>query len=92
MLIVQWHFTQLLHTFMLLHPDTPPTNVNKGRIFKLLRSPRIDSEEPIPPGCVALCSLADRYDNTIPTRFLFYIDCLKIPALNVVVGGGVPFY
>jgi hypothetical protein len=29
-----------------------------------------------------LCSLAGRYDNPIPTRFLAPIDCLKIPALN----------
>ncbi len=27
-----------------------------------------------------LCSLACRYDNPIPTRFLAPIDCLKIPA------------
>ncbi len=27
---------------------------NRVRIFKLLRSPRIDSKESIPPGCVAL--------------------------------------
>jgi hypothetical protein len=27
-----------------------------------------------------LCSLAGRYDNPIPTRFLVPIDCLKIPA------------
>ncbi len=26
------------------------------------------------------CSLAGRYDNPIPTRFLAPIDCLKIPA------------
>jgi hypothetical protein len=26
-----------------------------------------------------LCSLAGRYDNPIPTRFLAPIDCLKIP-------------
>jgi hypothetical protein len=26
------------------------------------------------------CSLAGRYDNPIPTRFLAHIDCLKIPA------------
>jgi hypothetical protein len=26
---------------------------NRARIFKLLRSPRIDSKEPIPPVCVA---------------------------------------
>jgi hypothetical protein len=28
-----------------------------------------------------LCSLADRYDNPIPTRFLAPTDCLKVPAL-----------
>jgi hypothetical protein len=28
-----------------------------------------------------MCSLAGRYDNHIPTRFLAPIDCLKIPAL-----------
>jgi hypothetical protein len=27
------------------------------------------------------CSLAGRYDNPIPPRFLAPIDCLKIPAL-----------
>jgi len=29
----------------------------------------------------SLCSLAGRYDNPIPTRFLAHIDCFKIPAL-----------
>jgi hypothetical protein len=28
----------------------------------------------------SLCSLAYRYDNPIPTRFLAPIDCLEIPA------------
>ncbi len=37
---------------------------NWARIFKLLRSPRINSKEPIPPGCVAW-----RVDTT--TLFLF---------------------
>jgi hypothetical protein len=27
-----------------------------------------------------LCSLAGRYDNPIPTRFLAPVSCLKIPA------------
>ncbi len=31
----------------------------------------------------SLCSLAGRYDNPIPTRFLAPIDCLKIPALVI---------
>ncbi len=29
-----------------------------------------------------MCSLADRYDNHIPTRFIAPIDCFTIPALN----------
>ncbi len=56
-----------------------PTDRRQLRIFELLRSPRIDSKEPIPPSCV-LCSLAGRYDSPIPTRFLALIDYLKIPA------------
>ncbi len=31
----------------------------------------------------SLCSLAGRYDNTIPTRFLAPIGCLKIPVLFI---------
>ncbi len=45
--------------------------------FKLLRSPRIDSKEPIPPGWKV------RYDNLTPTRLKAPIDCLKIPAQAV---------
>jgi hypothetical protein len=30
----------------------------------------------------SISSLADRYDNPIPSRFLVPIDCLKIPALR----------
>ncbi len=51
---------------------------NQARIFKLLRSPRIDSKEPIPPGYVA-------WRASTKTLFLLGssspIDCLKIPAL-----------
>jgi hypothetical protein len=35
----------------------------------------------------SLCSLAGRYDNPIPTRFLAPIDCLKIPAQATQAGG-----
>jgi hypothetical protein len=31
---------------------------------------------------VCLCSLAGRYDDPIPTRFLAPIDCLKVPVKN----------
>ncbi len=31
-----------------------------------------------------LCSLAGRYDNPIPTRFLAPIDCLKIQAQDSI--------
>ncbi len=71
-------------------PDASiPVPGNRARIFKLLRSPRIDSKEPIPPDCV--CSLAGRYDNPIPTRFLAPIDSLKIPAQILGGGGGVAY-
>jgi hypothetical protein len=40
------------------------------------RFQRIDS--------ASLCSLAGRYDNPIPTRFLALIDCLTIPVLNLL--------
>jgi hypothetical protein len=38
----------------------------------------------------SLSSLAGRYDNPIPTRFLAPIDCLKIPALysSLLVSSG----
>ncbi len=43
-----------LHLFnILLHWNYRGKVVFWARIFKLSRSPRIDSEEPIPPGCVA---------------------------------------
>jgi hypothetical protein len=48
----------------------------KRRYFSTCKEPRnpfqgIDS--------ASLCSLAGRYDNPIPTRFLVPIDCSKIP-------------
>ncbi len=54
-----------------------------ARIFKLLRSPRIYSKEYARQGInsASLCSLADRYDYPIPSRFLTPTDCLKSPAL-----------
>jgi hypothetical protein len=48
-------------------------------IFKLLRIPGIDSASP--------CSLAGRYNNPIPTRFLAPIDCSKIPTQTSKTGG-----
>jgi hypothetical protein len=39
------------------------------------------AQESIPRNeSASLCSLAGRYDNPIPTRFLDPIDCLKISA------------
>ncbi len=43
----------------------------------------IDSKETIPPAYVQY-SLAGRYDNPIPTRFLALIDRSKIPAVGQV--------
>jgi hypothetical protein len=37
----------------------------------------------------SLCSLAGRYDNPIPPRFLAPIDCLKIPALLEEICGSI---
>ncbi len=48
---------------------------SRARIFKLLRSPIVDSKESIPPAFVA-----GRYDNPITTRFLASTVLLKIPA------------
>jgi hypothetical protein len=42
-------------------------------------------------GSARLCTLAGRYDNPIPTRFLAPIDCLKIPALKAVCKGGYEY-
>jgi hypothetical protein len=52
-------------------------NVFRARILKLLWIPGIDSKEPIPPAYVAWWA-----GNSIPSRFLAPIDCLKIPAQN----------
>jgi hypothetical protein len=56
--------------------------MSKVRIFKLLGSPRIDSnfqfrQAMYPGGPVR------PYDNAIPTRLLAAIFCLKIPAQNL---------
>ncbi len=57
-------------------------------IFKLLKSPGIDSRESIRRNrfqgidSASLCSMAGWYDNPTPTRFLAPMDCLKIPALE----------
>jgi hypothetical protein len=47
--------------------DIKERSRSKARYFKLLRRQRIDS--------ASLCSLAGRYDNPIPNRFLAPIDC-----------------
>ncbi len=33
----------------------------------------------------SLCSLAGRYDNPLPTRFIAHIECSKIPALSTAI-------
>ncbi len=42
--------------------------------------------ESIPMNSASLCSLAGRYDNPLPPRFLAPIDSLKIPAQKCSVG------
>ncbi len=53
-----------------------------GGIFKLLRSPKIDS--------ASLCSLAGRYDTPIPTRFLTARDYLEYHRVCPLVVIGTP--
>ncbi len=61
-------------------------SIYRDGIFELLRSPEIYFKESIPP---AYYSLAGRYDNPIPTRFLAPIHYSQIPAqyvYNVTMG------
>jgi hypothetical protein len=60
------------------------------RFCKLLTSRGIDSKESIPRrfqgmNSASLCSLAGRYDDPIPTRFLASKECLKMTARNAPV-------
>ncbi len=48
----QWGYLQVV-TCLVVSSHFHAVQVSRARIFKLLRSPRIDSKEPIPPGCVA---------------------------------------
>ncbi len=45
----------------------------QSRIFKLLRSPRTDAKEPIPPGCVVWRAGTTTYSYSVPSprRLLF---------------------
>ncbi len=72
-------FSSPLLSGIALQPCTP-----WARIFKHLRSPGIDSKEPILPGCVVWRAGAE---NPIPTRFLAHTDCLRIPAPGLWCGG-----
>jgi hypothetical protein len=49
-MVHHWCQRPLWSTFPYINTDRGDT---RARIFKPLRSPRIDSMEPIPPGCVA---------------------------------------
>ncbi len=57
--------------------STEPLTVQR-RYFKTFKDPRNRLPE---INFASLCSLAGRYDNSIPTRFLAPIDCSKIPEL-----------
>ncbi len=59
--------------------DSSVLHQSRARIFKTFMEPRNRSQW---MNSTSLCSLAGRYDNPIPTRFLAPIDCLKIPALS----------
>ncbi len=72
---VIWLYSMLLYCKVYVCSGLRP----RARIFKRLWSPGIDFKEWIPP---VYSSLAGRYDNPIPTRFLAPIYCLKIPVLG----------
>jgi hypothetical protein len=66
--------------------EQPPA-ATRARIFKLLRSPRIDYKEPTPPGCVAWRAGTTTRSNSVPGP---HIDCLKsltLYFLAVAIGG-----
>jgi hypothetical protein len=47
--------------------------LSRARIFKLLRSPRTDSKEPIPPDCVACCGpVRQPYSYSVPSTHRFF--------------------
>jgi hypothetical protein len=69
-------------------------SVTEPVFVDLLRSPEpvflnvYGAQESIPRmNSASLCSLAGRYDNPNPPRFLARIDCLKIPAQASQPGG-----
>ncbi len=60
-------------------PTPPPPHISTCEpVFLTFMEPRNRFQG---MNSASLCSLADRYDNLIPTRFLAPIDCLKITAL-----------
>jgi hypothetical protein len=72
-----------LHT-LTTPPSPPPPNPSIGDDYLPILAPEfLNFKEPKNrfqgTNFVSLCSLAVRYDNPIPTRFLAPIDCLKIP-------------
>jgi hypothetical protein len=52
-------------------------NVGQSSYFNMFMEPKNRFQG---MNSASLCSLAGRYDNPVPTRFLAPIDCLKIPA------------
>ncbi len=62
---------------VLLCPHPPPSTRTAEPVFSTFMEPRNRFQG---MNSASLCSVAGRYDNPIPTRFLAPIDCLKIPA------------
>ncbi len=74
-----WDFIHLRSLGIDSKEQIPSAYEAWGGIFKLLRTPGIDS--------AIVYRLAGRYYNSIPTRFLAPIDCSKIPSYAKMENG-----
>jgi hypothetical protein len=71
----------------MIHTVQPKKAIENGFVTGTRQEPVLIHQQA--ENSASLCSLAVRYDNPIPTRFLAPIDCLKIPALDVLGGRGI---
>jgi hypothetical protein len=82
------HFLEYdLHTSFVLYNTILAVRLKQSPYFLTLMEPRNRFQG---MNSASLCSLAGRYDNPIPTRFLAPVGCLKIPAQISI--SGTEFY
>jgi hypothetical protein len=61
----------------------------RARIFKLLRSPRIDSKESIPPAYVARRAVRQTYLYSVPSPHRLFVNLLRSTGIDSQHGGPV---